>query len=167
MLSYLAAREPSLLCDRMKPIEIGGERLRIAGLFWSRHEHPVGDDPGHVGRVQATLGQPPDHDTLSSAITSAAGREPFTIALAHHPHAFDALADRGVELTLAGHTHGGQIMLTPPGWSERVGAGNLLFRYLWGEYRLGDSALYVNAGVGNWFPLRINAPAEIVQIRLL
>ncbi|NLX14419.1 MAG: hypothetical protein GXY44_12300 [Phycisphaerales bacterium] len=167
MLSYLDAREPNLLCDRMKPMEIGGERVRIAGLFWSRYEHPRGNDPGHVGRVEATLGRLADRDTPVGSLVPPVEQEPFTIGLVHHPHAFDALADRGVDLTLAGHTHGGQVMLTPPGWSERIGAGNLLFRYLWGEYRRGDSLLYVNAGVGNWFPLRVNAPAEIVQLRLI
>ncbi len=167
MLGYLSAREPNLLCDRTRTIDIGGERLRVAGLFWSRYEHPRGDDPGHIGRVQATFGRPADHDEFSRDLGSDAGEQPFTLALTHHPHAFDALADHGVDLTLAGHTHGGQLMLTPPDWSERVGAGNLLFRYIWGEYHRGASTLYVNSGVGNWFPLRINAPAEIVQIRLI
>jgi len=36
-----------------------------------------------------------------------------------------------------------------------------------GFYRRGDAALFVNRGVGNWFPLRINAPAEIAQIQLV
>ena len=90
----------------------------------------------------------------------------FTLALVHHPHAFDALADAGADLTLAGHTHGGQLMLTPQGFPHPVGGG-LLFRYIWGEYRRGDAALYVTSGAGNWFPVRINAPAEIVQIRLV
>jgi predicted MPP superfamily phosphohydrolase len=58
-------------------------------------------------------------------------------------------------------------MLTPPGMAMRIGAGSLMFRYLWGQYWQGRSALFVNAGVGNWFPVRINAPAEIVQIHLV
>ncbi len=91
----------------------------------------------------------------------------FTIALTHHPHAFDPLAAMGVDLTLAGHTHGGQLMLTPPGFPYPIGAGNLLFHYIYGKYRQGRSAMYVTSGAGNWFPLRINAPAEIVQIRLI
>ncbi len=167
LLGYLSAREPNLLCDRTRLIDIGGERLRIAGLFWSRYDHPRDNDPGHIGRVQATLGQPIDPEGGGRSMPPAVEEDLLTIALVHHPHAFDALADRGADLTLSGHTHGGQVMLTPPSWSERIGAGNLLFRYIWGEYRRGSSVLYVNAGVGNWFPLRINAPAEIVQIRLI
>lgn len=88
----------------------------------------------------------------------------FRILLAHHPHAFDSAAAAGIDLTLSGHTHGGQLMLTPT-----LGAGNVLFRYLSGVYpreRTTGPALVVSNGVGNWFPLRINAPAEIGLIRL-
>lgn len=146
-------REPFFLMDRTLPLLIDGETIQIAGLFWSRYDERRGGDPGHTGRVTETL----------------AGADPnrFTIALAHHPHAFDPLADRGVDLTLAGHTHGGQLMLTPPGSRTPIGGGSLLFRYIWGEYRRGDCVLEVSAGVGNWFPVRINAPAEITQIRLI
>ena len=36
-------------------------------------------------------------------------RGAFTIALAHNPALWPALADRGVALTLSGHTHYGQV----------------------------------------------------------
>jgi predicted MPP superfamily phosphohydrolase len=85
----------------------------------------------------------------------------FPILLTHHPHAFDVAADAGIPLTLAGHTHGGQLML-----SDHIGAGSMMFKYWSGLYRRGNSALVVSNGVGNWFPLRINAPAEIVHITL-
>jgi predicted MPP superfamily phosphohydrolase len=52
-------------------------------------------------------------------------------------------------------------MLTP-----EIGGGPLLFKYWSGLYRQRDSALVVSNGVGNWFPLRIGAPAEIVHITL-
>lgn len=84
----------------------------------------------------------------------------FPILMAHHPHAFDPAAAAGIPLTLAGHTHGGQIM--PFG----VGFGPLMYRYWSGLYEKGASKLIVSNGVGNWFPLRINAPAEIVEIVL-
>jgi predicted MPP superfamily phosphohydrolase len=85
----------------------------------------------------------------------------FPILLAHHPHAFDPAAAAGIPLTLAGHTHGGQLMLT-----DTLGFGPAMFRYWSGEYRKGDNALVVSNGVGNWFPLRINAPAEIIHLTL-
>src|SRR2546421_1200827 len=88
-------------------------------------------------------------------------RDQFQILLAHHPHAFDPAAAAGIPLTLSGHTHGGQLML-----GEHVGAGPILFRYWSGPYRKGDATLVVSNGVGNWFPLRVNAPAEIAHLTL-
>ena len=85
----------------------------------------------------------------------------FPIFLAHHPHAFDAAAEAGLPLTLSGHTHGGQLML-----GKDVGVGPMLFRYWSGIYKRGNSQLVISNGVGNMFPLRINAPAEILHITL-
>jgi uncharacterized protein len=80
------------------------------------------------------------------------------------PSAFsilDLAAQAGIPLTLSGHTHGGQLMLTP-----HIGVGPVLFRYWSGLYSKGASKLIVSNGVGNWFPLRINAPAELLHITL-
>jgi predicted MPP superfamily phosphohydrolase len=85
----------------------------------------------------------------------------FPILLAHHPHGFDAAAQAGLPLTLSGHTHGGQLML-----NEKLGAGAVRFRYISGLYQKAQSSLLVCNGIGNWFPLRINAPAEILHITL-
>ena len=85
----------------------------------------------------------------------------FPILLAHHPHAFDAAAEAGVPLTLSGHTHGGQLMM-----NEQLGFGPAMFRYWSGLYTRGESKLIVSNGIGNWFPLRLNAPAEIIHITL-
>lgn len=154
LITYLDRRERYLLCDRLERVNIGGETIQIAGLFWSRQEGPGARDPlGLNGRAARTLAR--------------ARRDDFTLALTHHPHAFEALAAGGADLVLAGHTHGGQLMLTPPGFTPRIGAGNLLFRYIQGEYTHGAARLFVSTGVGNWFPVRINAPAEIVRLRLI
>jgi predicted MPP superfamily phosphohydrolase len=85
----------------------------------------------------------------------------FTICLAHHPHAFDVARDRGIGLTLAGHTHGGQLML--PG---DIGFGPLMYRYWSGLYTEGGAAAVINNGTGNWFPLRTFAPAEVGVLTL-
>jgi predicted MPP superfamily phosphohydrolase len=153
-IRYCRPRLPLLINER-RCIEIGGERITIAGLDFAWGEQPSGRHGGFIADVADTL----------------AGHDPRTdgpvIALAHHPHEWDALAEAGVPLTLSGHTHGGQIMFTAPGQRPDQGIGRLLFRYLRGFYADGHSTLFVNSGVGNWFPLRINAPAEIVQIRLV
>jgi len=67
----------------------------------------------------------------------------------------------GLPLTLSGHTHGGQWMLT-----EKTGIGPVMFRYWSGGYSRASSQLVVLNGVGNVYPLRINAPAEIVHLTL-
>jgi uncharacterized protein len=64
-------------------------------------------------------------------------------------------------LTLPGHTHGGQLMLNAP-----AGFGPLMLRYWSGHYTDGDSHLIVSNGVGNWFPLRTRAPAEIIYLTI-
>jgi hypothetical protein len=40
------------------------------------------------------------------------------------------------------------------------------FRYWSGLYEQGPAKLVVSNGVGNWFPLRIGAPAEIALLTL-
>ncbi len=87
--------------------------------------------------------------------------EAFPLLLAHHPHAFDAAVAADLPLTLSGHTHGGQLM-----FDSKHGCGPALFRYWSGLYTRGRAQLIVSNGVGNWFPIRINAPAEIVHLTL-
>jgi len=151
----------NLLLNERRTLDIDGEPLTIAGLDWSRSSAGDFGRPGHLENARRTMfGHDPRTDGPA-------------IALAHHPHAFDALASEGVPLTLSGHTHGGQFMLRPPRAdgiadpNHDLGAGELLFKYMRGLYNAGPSKLFVNSGVGNWFPIRVNAPAEIVQLRLV
>jgi len=105
-----------------------------------------------------------DDATISASFNELlALRDPeaFPILLAHHPHAFDPAAAAQIPLTLSGHTHGGQLML-----NADTGFGPLMFRYWSGHYTKGDSHLVVSNGVGNWFPLRTRAPAEIIHLTL-
>ena len=89
------------------------------------------------------------------------------LLLAHHPDAFDAASKIGVQLTLSGHTHGGQLALAGRrGKKGSIGLGSMAFRYPHGLYRRGDCHLHVTSGVGSWFPLRVNCPAEIVSLTL-
>lgn len=150
----------NLLVDRRMPLNIDGERITMLGLDWgSTEDTRWGNGFGQRAR-HALTGYDRDRDGP-------------VIALAHHPHAFDKLSDQGVSLTLSGHTHGGQLMLVSPRADgigdprSDYGVGGMMFRYLRGFYRRGENSLFVNSGVGNWFPIRWNAPAEIVQIRLV
>ena len=85
----------------------------------------------------------------------------FPILLAHHPYAFDIAVAANLPLTLSGHTHGGYMML-----KRQLGIRPMVFRYWSGLYPRGQSQLVVANGVGNSFPLRINAPAEIIHLTL-
>jgi uncharacterized protein len=134
------------LLDESMIVDVRGIPVQLLGLRWTR-VHDKNRDAAIGTEVKKLLEQ----------------RNPaaFPILLAHHPHAFDAAAESGMPLTLSGHTHGGQLML-----NEQLGFGPALFRYWSGLYERGTSKLIVSNGVGNWFPLRVNAPAEIVHLTL-
>jgi len=134
-----------LLMNESCTVEIRGQTVQILGIPWN------GGPDRHDGWVKREVDR-----TLSLRHADA-----FPILLAHHPHAFDPAAAAGIPLTLSGHTHGGQIML-----NKDIGPGPWMYRYWSGLYQRAGSSLVVSNGVGNWFPLRINAPAEIVEITL-
>ena len=136
---------PFLLNESMT-VDVRGFSVQLLGTRWPR-VYGEGRDAAIGADVRKLLEQ------------RDAGA--FPILLAHHPHAFDAAADAGLPLTLSGHTHGGQLML-----NEQLGFGPAMFRYWSGLYKRGQSQLIVSNGVGNWFPLRVNAPAEIVHLTL-
>lgn len=83
----------------------------------------------------------------------------FRLCLVHHPDNFDAIAERKIELTLSGHTHGGQVaplkMFTAS-----------MFKYVLGMYRQDQSNLYVSGGTGHWLPVRVGVPAEVTLLTL-
>lgn len=134
------------LLDESAIASVRGVPVQLLGLSWTRR-HSANHDAAISQSVHALLEQ----------------RQPdvFPILLAHHPHAFDAAAEAQMPLTLSGHTHGGQLML-----NEQLGFGPALFRYWSGLYTRGQSKLIVSNGVGNWFPVRANAPAELIHITL-
>jgi predicted MPP superfamily phosphohydrolase len=134
------------LLDESTIMNMRGFPVQLLGLRWTR-AYGEGRDAAIGAEVRKLLEQ--------------RSADAFPILLAHHPHAFDAAAESGMPLTLSGHTHGGQLML-----NEQLGFGPAMFRYWSGLYERGASKLIVSNGVGNWFPLRVNAPAEIVHLTL-
>jgi len=139
-----------LLVNEATTIDIRGVPVQLLGLRWGARD----GDPHSL----ASRGDPAIERSMSELLPL---RQPgaFPILLAHHPHAFDYAKD--IPLTLAGHTHGGQLMITP-----HVGFGPMLYRYWSGLYHKDDRTLVVSNGTGNWFPLRTRAPAEIIHITL-
>ncbi|MCZ6445286.1 MAG: metallophosphoesterase [Planctomycetota bacterium] len=84
------------------------------------------------------------------------------LLLAHNPKAFLRATDLGIPLTLAGHTHGGQIAM----WKRPNANLALTHRRGAGLFQSDGSMLYVTTGVGAWFPLRVNCPAEIAMLTI-
>jgi uncharacterized protein len=115
-------------------------------------------------------------------------RDMPNILLSHNPNAFNRAAELGVELTLAGHTHGGQVKVEILDVSLSPAA--FITDYIAGLYhrpslmpdvpkRMGEtiklmpnapnglSALYVNRGLGTvGAPVRLGVPPEITHIVL-
>ena len=88
---------------------------------------------------------------------------PFKILLSHDPTHWDhhILDKETVDLTLAGHTHGGQLGIRIPGLFE-LSAGQLFYERYAGLYSQGRQHLYVNRGMGFLiFPGRVGMPPEI------
>jgi predicted MPP superfamily phosphohydrolase len=132
-----------VLANSARTIEVNGEPLQVLAVDWCKTDAMT-------------------DDALCRTVMAHRDSSAYPILLAHHPHAFDQAARLGLPLTLSGHTHGGQIML-----NRNIGVGALKFRYLSGLYRKPDgSQLIVSNGIGNWFPLRINAPAEVLKLTL-
>lgn len=153
-----------LLLNEATTVRIPGRQTPVQFLGETWGEMKTGKDLGHWGKSAAYRFRVRDdlssRDSMSRLV-SLRQTDAFAILLSHHPHTFDLAAAAGFPLTLAGHTHGGQLML-----SEHVGVGPMRFRYWNGGYKHGISRLFVNRGIGSWFPLRVNAPAEIVVIQL-
>ena len=124
-----------------------GKRFWLAGLgdqlaHWvgPHHFEGVDDLPGTLARVNT---------------------DDPVILLAHEPDIFPEVPER-VALTLAGHTHGGQIRLpfVPPLWApSEYGA-----RYAYGHIVERGRHMIVSGGLGcSKVPLRLGVPPEIVR----
>jgi len=115
--------------------------LWIAGLAdaWTRPQD-----------IEATLGQIPPGHTV--------------IALTHNPDVFVNIPP-SVALTLAGHTHGGQVnlpflgrLVVPSDYGQRFAAGHIVED---------GKQLFVTTGIGtSVFPVRFRVPPEIVLLTL-
>ena len=92
-------------------------------------------------------------------------RDRVNILLSHNPDTFDRAAELGIDLSLAGHTHGGQAALEFI--SPEIAPSRLVTPYVAGWFRKPGGQLYVNRGIGTIFiPIRIGAPPEITVYSL-
>jgi predicted MPP superfamily phosphohydrolase len=138
-----------LLINQGQRIQVGSSALYLGGS----------DDPRQMGWSYDSSGF--YRSALESSLGGAASDD-FRLMLSHRPGMFDYSAPEKVDLTLAGHTHGGQLGMMGHSAFEMFGDD----LYLWGRYQKGDSQLYTSSGVGHWFPFRLGCPAEAPIITL-
>src|SRR5215472_15300727 len=148
-----------------------GAQLNLIGVDYQRERTPG-------GRKQPML----------VGVEPLVRRDMPNILLSHNPNTFNRAAEMGIELSLAGHTHGGQVQMEILDVS--ISPARFITDYVAGLYhrpllmpdvpkRLGEtiklmpnapkglSALYVNRGLGTvGAPVRLGAPPEITHIVL-
>jgi uncharacterized protein len=127
-----------------------GKRFWLAGLG-DQLAHPLGH------------GQFAGEDDLAGTLAHIATDDPV-ILLAHEPDIFVDVPAR-VALTLAGHTHGGQIKLPllPPVWAPTMYGA----RFAYGHIVERGRHMIVSGGLGcSFVPMRLGVPPEILRIEL-
>lgn len=123
----------------------------------------VQDTPVSVGSVSTSV---LDFDEYSAPfVAEFEQKDTLKILIAHCPDLFyEKMADVNVDLSVAGHFHGGQVRLPIIGGVYAIGQG-FLPKYCDGMFTLTNSHLFVTRGLGSShsFP-RINNRPEIAVI---
>ncbi|HEX8469941.1 MAG TPA: metallophosphoesterase [Brevundimonas sp.] len=133
----------SVLDNRAERIERPGGAFWIAGL--------------------ADIESPRDPPDVAATLAQVTDDAPV-IVLSHWPDPFAEVPGR-VAITLAGHTHCGQVNL--PLFGRVVHASRMSKRWACGLYDEGGRKLFVTGGVGvSILPVRFRAPPEIVILTL-
>lgn len=130
------------LRSRAERLQFGGAALNLAGVDYqaSRKPYLVGAD---------RLIAPGD----------------FNVLLSHNPDVFPVAARQGYNLTIAGHTHGGQVRVEI--LRQDLNIARFFTPFVDGLYRQGDAAIFVSRGIGTIaLPARIGAPPEVNLLRL-
>ncbi|MCU1334745.1 MAG: metallophosphoesterase [Bryobacterales bacterium] len=91
--------------------------------------------------------------------------ESFNVLLSHNPDVFPVAARQGYQLTLAGHTHGGQVRVEI--LTQDLNIARFFTPYVDGLYRRDRAAIFVSRGIGTiGLPARLGAPPEVNLLRL-
>jgi predicted MPP superfamily phosphohydrolase len=89
----------------------------------------------------------------------------FNVLLSHNPDVFPVATEKGYDLVLSGHTHGGQVNVEI--LDKNLNIASFVTPYTKGLYQDAASAIYVNSGIGTiGMPIRLGAPPEITLITL-
>ncbi|MBN1211508.1 MAG: metallophosphoesterase [candidate division Zixibacteria bacterium] len=136
-----------LLVNRTVSLSVRGTELRLGGI----------DDPVTIRGVNKDFFRRSIDETFSDNEPSA-----FSLLMSHRPEALEYASEKGLDLVLAGHTHGSQVGLLGRSAFENLWPD----RYLWGHYQREKTHLYTSSGVGHWFPFRLGCPTEAPVIEL-
>lgn len=110
---------------------------------------------------------PDFHAEETETVLRHLGRENrYTVLLAHRPELFEAYAEHGFDLVLAGHVHGGQFRLPLVGGLFAPDQG-WFPKYDSGLYTENGCTMVVSRGLGNSsFPFRLNNRPELILVEL-
>lgn len=104
-------------------------------------------------------------DVYLSGIKSLVETDSFNLLLSHNPDVFPVAARQGFDLTIAGHTHGGQVtfeMVHPA-----LNVSRFFTPYVHGVYTHESRKMYVSRGIGTiGVPARLGATPEVALVRL-
>jgi uncharacterized protein len=132
----------NFLRSRSRILEFGSARLNIGGVDYQRFGYPYLERSGSLVQPGMT-----------------------NILLSHNPDVFPVAAKQGWNLTLGGHTHGGQVNFEI--LSTNVNIMRFYTPYVYGKYSQDGSSIFVTRGIGTvGIPARIGAPPEVALIRL-
>jgi predicted MPP superfamily phosphohydrolase len=149
--ALFTSQDIRVLRQERKSIQLGSEELNLIGI----------DDPR--GESEAEWKRDVYRRLHHGLVVPGA----VNLLLAHEPSVFmfDRAADLGIDLMLAGHTHGGQLSLN---FIDRsLNLSQLLYHYTSGWYEKRGAKLYVNRGIGiTGFPIRLGARPEISVFEL-
>ena len=139
-----------VLVNDARIVTRNGAQLAVVGL---------GDPAGRAWSRDGGADVAPNAERALASVPAGV----FTVALAHNPSLWRELARRGVNLTLSGHTHWGQLAFPSLRWSL---ASRFLEHAMHG-YADGASLLYIHPGTGYWgIPFRLGAWPEVAMIEL-
>jgi len=123
-------------------LHIGEARLNLAGVDYQRKNAPYLQGARGLQRPGAV-----------------------NVLLSHNPDVFPIAAEQGWDVTIAGHTHGGQI--TFEYLHPTLNPGRFITPYVFGLYRKGASSVFVTSGLGTiGLPIRWGVPPEIAVLTL-
>lgn len=118
-----------------------------------------------------------NNSPMLEGVESLVRQEMPNILLSHNPNAFPRATELGIDLTLAGHTHGGQVQVEI--LDHHISPARFITRYIAGLYRrpmTGEAgavfrnryaSVYVSRGLGTiGTPLRLGVPPEITLLTL-